>query len=304
LVLLSLWLFCCSAQNASAYTGVTTLAYSTSSGQLSGYTGTSKEWWDADSGYDCVYWEYDPEFGEYCASWVYWENWVSVIGRLYTPSGGTYANGYAKGFSYAVLDLIPFTPSETGIWNHVGNHYVEQDTWRDDGYGWYFTGTNVNYFGSTTQQANVTCTVPTGETTESGGWYTENTTLHLWNQTLTGGSFGGRTVTEQDPGGGGPDTCWFEGSIFNRFEAITGGTWPVGGDNRWGPDAVGWNYNAVQYYRNQGRAPCDTRFPQRMVITCPGSADVPYVTNLLRAGMTETTVWSERAGQYAERVWP
>jgi hypothetical protein len=43
-----------------------------------------------------------------------------------------------------------------------------------------------------------------------------------------------------------------------------------------------------------------------MKIDCPNCSPDPatYVTNLLRMGMTETTVWSERAGQYAERIWP
>ncbi len=35
-----------------------------------------------------------------------------------------------------------------------------------------------------------------------------------------------------------------------------------------------------------------------------GYGFVKYVTNTLRMGMTTTTVWSERAGQYQERVWP
>jgi hypothetical protein len=29
-----------------------------------------------------------------------------------------------------------------------------------------------------------------------------------------------------------------------------------------------------------------------------------YTSNTLRMGMTPTTVWSERRGAYAERVWP
>lgn len=145
--------------------------------------------------------------------------------------------------------------------------------------------------------------VPTGEMTQSAGWYSGDTSVHLWNQTLQGGSFGGRSVKEQDPGGGGPDTCWFPGSIVGRSESLTGGTWSVGADNRWGPDGVGWKHEAVLYYRGQGRDPCETQFWQRMVISSPGG-DVPYVTNLLRMGITSIGVWSERAGHCAERVWP
>jgi hypothetical protein len=151
--------------------------------------------------------------------------------------------------------------------------------------------------------------IPDGEITSSGGWYVYNTTLHLWNQTLTGGgNYEGRQVTEYDPGGGGPDYCWFEGSQARKSEAISGGTWTVQSGNTWQPDAVGWPYDAVLYYRREGRAPCDTSFFQDMRINCPGggcsSDPASYVTNLLRAGITESTVWSERAGQYAERIWP
>src|SRR3989442_7194078 len=109
-------------RDASAYSGTTTLSYSTSSGELSGYTATWKDWWDVDSGYYCASYGYDPETGaQYCASLSYWEDWVSVIGHLYTPSGSTYAAGYAKAFSYVELDLNPFTPSDAGIWTHVGD---------------------------------------------------------------------------------------------------------------------------------------------------------------------------------------
>jgi hypothetical protein len=40
-----------------------------------------------------------------------------------------------------------------------------------------------------------------------------------------------------------------------------------------------------------------------MVIDC-GSNQVPYVTPTLRMGFDDLIVWSERAGQYAQRVWP
>lgn len=70
-----------------------------------------------------------------------------------------------------------------------------------------------------------------------------------------------------------------------------------------GDDTVGWHHDAVIYYRMQGRAPCQTEFPQRMVIDC-GTGKRTYVTNLLRMGFDSTMVWSERAGQFAQRVWP
>ncbi len=109
---------------------------------------------------------------------------------------------------------------------------------------------------------------------------------------------------EQDPGGGGPDTCWFEGSAYAKFEAITGGTWNVDNTNVWGDDFVGWFGVAVTYYRDQGRAPCGTRFPQRMVIDCDTGNSTYIAANELGGSFTATTVTSTRAGQTATRDWP
>lgn len=174
---------------------------------------------------------------------------------------------------------------------------------------------------ATTQNQDVLCTatsnvgygsangylpgIPDGEVTSSGGWAVD--TLHRWNQTLTpfGGPYAGRSVTERNPGGGGPDTCYFPGSRFLPAVSITGGTWPVDSNNGWGADYVGWTYAAVLYYREQGRAPCETTFGQDMEIDVPGgNPPAKYTTNVLAMGMTNTTVWSQRAGQYAERIWP
>lgn len=144
--------------------------------------------------------------------------------------------------------------------------------------------------------------LPTGEVTSGNGW--RDFTLHDWVQALTGEwNFGGRVVTERDPGGGGPDTCWFPLSEFASASSLTGGTWTVYPDNRWGPDSVGWTHHAVDYYRNQNRAPCETSFGQDMEIDRPGNSPVIYASHLLRMGIRATTVWSERAGQYAERSY-
>jgi hypothetical protein len=150
--------------------------------------------------------------------------------------------------------------------------------------------------------------IPDGETTSSGGWWEANTTVHKWFQQLspTSSPFAGRFVVEQDPTGGagtGLDTCTFPGSAAPTFDRISTGYWEVDEINSWGPDLVGWSYDVVLYYRNQGRAPCDTSFPQRMVMAWP-SGDYEYRINTLRAGITIISVWSERDGQYAERVYP
>ncbi len=147
--------------------------------------------------------------------------------------------------------------------------------------------------------------IPTGETTASNGWGAGGSvTIHRWQMTLTPGgtNFTGRSVTEQDAGGGGPDTCWFEGSTYAKWTAITGGTWAVGANNVWGDDFVGWFSAAVTYYRAQGRAPCQTTFPQDMHINGEGSPR--YRTNSLSCGFTATNVWSTRDGVTRNKVWP
>jgi hypothetical protein len=153
--------------------------------------------------------------------------------------------------------------------------------------------------------ANVICTSPTGETTSSGVWHSSATSIHDWNQTLLPSTtnFVGRSVTEQNPGGGGPDSCYFTGSTFAPFVSISGGTWPVGSGNAWGPDSVGWLPSAVTYYRAQGRATCGTTFPQRMVINCSSGA-ITYANNTLGCDITATGVTSTRAGHTVSRTWP
>jgi|RhiMetdeSRZDD1v2_1073273.scaffolds.fasta_scaffold08603_6 hypothetical protein len=153
-------LLACRAPDASAYNGTTALNYNWDSDQLTGFSATWKDWWDADSGETCDYWDWDPEFGEYCVSWTYWENWVSVRPRLYTPSGNLAAAGYARAWSYARLDLVPFSPTEYGTWTHLGDHYVEQDLYTEDGPFLYYRGTEVSYLGGTGQQASNSCGDP------------------------------------------------------------------------------------------------------------------------------------------------
>ena len=149
------------------------------------------------------------------------------------------------------------------------------------------------------------CQVPSGETTEGLGWDVALPTVQDYRQTLAsqGVNFYSRKITEQDPGGGGPDTCWWSLSIYDPEESITGGSWYVQADNTWGPDMVGWLEPWITYYRDEDRTPCSTQFYQRMVIDC-GTNTVTYRTNLLRMGFDQVKVWSERDGVYAERNYP
>lgn len=149
------------------------------------------------------------------------------------------------------------------------------------------------------------CTVPSGETTQSGGWQPGAPAVHNWWQTLIGGNFARRYVVEEDPGGGGPDTCWFPGSQYSAGTSVSGGSWGVTNNNLWGPDQVGWHPpDMVHYYRSQGQTPCGTQFPQRMVINCSNGPPRAYTTTTLRTGITNTTVWSERSGLSVSKIGP
>jgi hypothetical protein len=150
---------------------------------------------------------------------------------------------------------------------------------------------------------------PSSETTVFNSWDGATGGLGKWEQTLHPPAddptfdFSPESVREKDAGGGGPDTCWFSGSAFSPFTAITGGTWPVKTGNTWGFDYVGWFSTAVTYYRAQGRAPCGTTFPQQMTIKSP--ADKSYknyaVVNTLGGKIGTSSVTSIRAGKKRTR---
>ena len=117
-------------------------------------------------------------------------------------------------------------------------------------------------------------------------------------------------MREADPGGGGPDTCWFQGSAIDPQTKISGGTWTVQAGNTWGYDYVGWLPPGVTYYRGAGRAPCGTTIPQQMTIQAAidiakGAGYVNYpVRNTLGAGIQKTKVSSSRNGITKYESWP
>jgi hypothetical protein len=160
------------------------------------------------------------------------------------------------------------------------------------------------------------CDLPTGETTAGVGWNATEWGAGAWNQTLqpTSFNFGGRNVTEQDPGGGGPDSCWFSGSSYDPFISIGAPpsfdpsyTWLVTPDNVWGTDWVGYIAAAITYYQADPleSLPCSTSFPQQMVIDCSDSPTTrTYVTNTLGAEIDADTVYSYRNDQYQSRSDP
>jgi hypothetical protein len=143
---------------------------------------------------------------------------------------------------------------------------------------------------------------PSTETTVAAGWDASGN--GLWRQTVHAADdasfdFSFDTVKESNPGGGGPDTCWFKGSAILPFTAITGGTWFPDEHGVWEFDHVGWFTASVTYYRKKKRAPCGTTFPQQM--QHKAQVEKGFVNygpvNTLGGSFTKTTVTSTRAGK-------
>ena len=153
--------------------------------------------------------------------------------------------------------------------------------------------------------------LPQSETTAFQGWAKSisQATMGEWQQTiaLQSVAYKGVTVQESNPGGGGPDTCWFSGSKYTPFNSITGGTWTVKKGNIWGFDYVGYFQGPVTYYRAKGRAPCGTKFPQQMQIKYATGDPKFYnygTVNILGGKIGTKTVTSIRAGQSKTETWP
>jgi hypothetical protein len=153
--------------------------------------------------------------------------------------------------------------------------------------------------------------LPKLEVTAFKGWGKSigHPTAGEWQQTIqpTTIAYAGVTVQETNPGGGGPDTCWFAGSMYAPVTAITGGTWLVRAGNIWGFDYVGYGSGQVTYYRDKGRAPCGTTVPQQMQIQF-ATGDMTFYNyagvNTLGANIGATTVTSIRAGKSETETWP
>jgi len=139
-----------------------------------------------------------------------------------------------------------------------------------------------------TKTLNFTVKEPTGETTEHVGWARGRyggdgpnrnelkNGFATFKQTLTPSdvSFGNIKVKEVEAGrrDGANDMCHFEGSIYDPWDWLSGGTWEVEDDNTWGTDDVGWFESRIEYYsRNLGdRASCSTTLNQKMIVVESG----------------------------------
>jgi hypothetical protein len=169
--------------------------------------------------------------------------------------------------------------------------------------GWIDVENTEHAWISEFASVDVQWAVPSAETTAFAGWHSTGPTWANFTQTLFGGNFDGRWVREED-GGNGDDTCHFPESEKEEWDVLTkfighSNPWQVDGNNKWGPDTFGWATDFITYYRGEDRAPCQAQFNQKMYIQRPGTSDYHYVTQVMKTGFTDTTVWSERAGVHS-----
>jgi hypothetical protein len=158
--------------------------------------------------------------------------------------------------------------------------------------------------GTSHYSQTVTYAIPTGESTSSNGWAGLPSVYHAFRGSLSGGTFNGRQVREQD-GGNGSDNCHFPTSTRPPFVSVTGGTWPVS-NNQYGDDLIGWGTTSITYYRNAGMTGgngCWAEFDQAMEINKGSSWSGTYKTNRIKAGIADTWIWSERDGVARSRDW-
>lgn len=152
---------------------------------------------------------------------------------------------------------------------------------------------------------------PSGDTSKFLRWFDDGDGRGLWDQTLvakseSGFDWSGTSVQETGSKADrqANDTCWCKGSTILPFFKITGGDWDVGDDGKWGQDGVGWNTDAIDYYRRKQRAPCGTTFGQQMqfkvVDTHPDWEDYGKL-NTLGGSFDYKTMTSLRAGQSKTR---
>jgi hypothetical protein len=122
-------------------------------------------------------------------------------------------------------------------------------------------------------------------------------------------AFGGRLVSER--AATGVDTCYFVGSQFDEAISLSESEpWTVESDNTWGPDAVGWGLNEIDYDRQERATnnlpmPCASHVVQVMKMeTCDWTAPKAYhkVSNVATIGTT--TVASRRGPVLRSTVLP
>jgi hypothetical protein len=115
--------------------------------------------------------------------------------------------------------------------------------------------------------------------------------------------FSGITVVEIQVGPSA-DGCCFPASTWDQA-ALSGGAWQIDSNNEYkgivkdqaDADSVGWKPDAVRYYRNAGRVPCDLVVKQAMEIVPHTGPNVRYTPQDLKFGINPQDVYSELDGQ-------
>lgn len=238
--------------------------------------------------------------------WIYWSDQSSFINNNpyaidWYPANSSVATVSEAWYNFRVQFLSPGTTTiDATMPNEC--HYE---------YDWFYGSCVCSYYlpvwALAPTQVTTVCPVPTGETTTSVGWADAEglPAVHKFVQQLqpVSSSFAGRTVTESDSSPA-TDSCWFQGSPFPQVPGVTGGTWSIGSDNRWGPDYVGWGNDLFRYYQSQRVArglpmPCDFNMFQKLTVSSCGGNSSPSVYRtyvLLRGVISATGASSERDG--------
>lgn len=147
------------------------------------------------------------------------------------------------------------------------------------------------------------CTLPTTETSANVGVNTDDPPLSYTQskflQTLGAGDYIGRRVQEKAGASTNSDQCREQTSGQSPFDPanLSGGSWPVVTDNKWGWDAVGYRADLVAWYRDQGvqlfgvTLPCGSTVYQDMEIECDSNTYWRYeMGNVLTSTIYEDHV--------------
>ena len=210
--------------------------------------------------------------------------------------------------------LYLYDPSGNEVFPRPASHYVFNKPSITSNHYWTLTDPaegqykcKADYWISSTHIGfnqgfrTLSCLMPTGESTSSGGWYL---VYQKFYGGLYGGNFNGRKVREQE-GPYGFDHCYFPGSTRPPFDKVSGGTWDVS-NNGYGEDLIGYGSVSVAYYRNAGVTGgngCHTEFDQDMQINTGTQWSGMYKRNRVKAGIGNTWIWSERDGVQNATPW-
>jgi hypothetical protein len=159
-----------------------------------------------------------------------------------------------------------------------------------------------------TKPADFPSGTPT-ETTNAVGWSAVQPTMALFKGTIapSPASFGGRQVFEP-PTSADFDDCQFFLSEFDPW-TMQGGGWFVDIDGEYGNDRVGYFWDAVDFYRDDGEYPCGAQGTQPMklyenfISQNNFSTSAVYKQNVLEPLIGLITVAVERDGVNTWRNW-